>query len=421
VFVSFFPRPKVFFISAIVWTLIAVFFWYFGGEQLGAYIGLPPLGENETAPIGVSVFWSTPFLWFYLYYVVVVAIFAAAWFRISPHRWQYWSVLGSALIIFNTYFSVQVSVAINAWYGPFYDLIQQALAKTAPVTAMQLYLGMLGFAGIAFVAITVGVLNLFFVSHYIFRWRTAMNEYYMANWGKLRHIEGASQRVQEDTMRFSSTVESLGVSLVSSIMTLIAFLPVLFKIGASITELPLIGEVPHALVWAALFWSIFGTLFLGLIGFKLPGLEFRNQRVEASYRKELVYGEDNESRATPPTVAELFANVRKNYFRLYFHYMYFNVARIFYLQADNLFSLIVLVPSIVAGKLTLGLLTQINNVFDQVRGSFQYLVNSWTTIVELLSIYKRLRAFESAIEGDPLPQIELRYFERLAAKENVEA
>lgn len=420
-FVSFFPRPKVFFISAIVWTLIAVFFWYFGGEQLGAYIGLPPLGENETAPIGVSVFWSTPFLWFYLYYVVVVAIFAAAWFRISPHRWQYWSVLGSALIIFNTYFSVQVSVAINAWYGPFYDLIQQALAKTAPVTAMQLYLGMLGFAGIAFVAITVGVLNLFFVSHYIFRWRTAMNEYYMANWGKLRHIEGASQRVQEDTMRFSSTVESLGVSLVSSIMTLIAFLPVLFKIGASITELPLIGEVPHALVWAALFWSIFGTLFLGLIGFKLPGLEFRNQRVEASYRKELVYGEDNESRATPPTVAELFANVRKNYFRLYFHYMYFNVARIFYLQADNLFSLIVLVPSIVAGKLTLGLLTQINNVFDQVRGSFQYLVNSWTTIVELLSIYKRLRAFESAIEGDPLPQIELRYFERLAAKENVEA
>ncbi len=420
-FVSFFPRPKFFFISAVVWTLVAILFWYFVGAQLGARVGLPPLADSESAPIGVSVFWSAPFLWFYVYYVVVVALFAAFWFRFSPHRWQYWSVLGSALIIFNTYFSVQVSVAINAWYGPFYDLIQQALAKTAPVTAMQLYMGMLGFAGIAFVAITVGVLNLFFVSHYIFRWRTAMNEYYMANWGNLRHIEGASQRVQEDTMRFSSTVESLGVSLVSSVMTLIAFLPVLFKVGSSITELPLIGEVPHALVWAALFWSIFGTLFLGLVGIKLPGLEFRNQRVEASYRKELVYGEDDGSRATPPTVAELFANVRKNYFRLYFHYMYFNVARIFYLQADNLFSLIVLVPSIVAGKLTLGLLTQINNVFDQVRGSFQYLVNSWTTIVELLSIYKRLRAFESAIEGEPLPQIELRYFERLAAKENVEA
>ena len=164
--------------------------------------------------------------------------------------------------------------------------------------------------------------------------------------------------------------------------------------------------MPHALVWAALTWAIFGTAFLALVGIKLPGLEFRNQRVEAAYRKELVYGEDDPERARPPTVAELFADVRKNYFRLYFHYMYFNVARIFYLQADNLFSLFVLVPSIVAGKLTLGLLTQITNVFDQVRSSFQYLVNSWTTIVELLSVYKRLRTFEAALGDELLPPIE---------------
>ena len=49
----------------------------------------------------------------------------------------------------------------------------------------------------------------FFVSHYVFRWRTAMNNYYMANWPRLRHIEGASQRVQEDTMRFARTMEGL--------------------------------------------------------------------------------------------------------------------------------------------------------------------------------------------------------------------
>ncbi|MGO4842264.1 SbmA/BacA-like family transporter, partial [Rhizobiaceae sp. 2RAB30] len=108
-------------------------------------------------------------------------------------------------------------------------------------------------------------------------------------------------------------------------------------------------------------------------------------RVEAAYRKELVYGEDHDERADPVTIAELFANVRRNYFRLYFHYMYFNVARIFYLQADNIFGTFILAPSIVAGKLTLGIMTQILNVFEQVRSSFQYLVNSWTTIVELLS------------------------------------
>ena len=405
-FLSFFPKPRLFFISAAAWSLLAILLWYLGGEGLGASIGLPPLPAGTAPIVGVSVFWSTPFLWFYVYYALAVAAFAGFWFFYSPHRWQLWSVLGTALIVFNTYFSVQVSVAINAWYGPFYDLIQQALAKTAVVTAAQLYSGMLGFAGIAFLAVTVGVLNRFFVSHWIFRWRTAMNEFYMARWPWLREIEGASQRVQEDTMRFSSTMEQLGVNLVSSVMTLIAFLPVLFTLGAGIDVLPIIGQVPHALVWAALSWAIFGTAFLALVGIKLPGLEFRNQRVEAAYRKELVYGEDDPERAQPPTVAELFAHVRKNYFRLYFHYMYFNVARIFYLQADNLFSLFVLVPSIVAGKLTLGLLTQITNVFDQVRSSFQYLVNSWTTIVELLSVYKRLRTFEAALGDEPLPKIE---------------
>ncbi|MBW8448117.1 MAG: peptide antibiotic transporter SbmA [Arenimonas sp.] len=408
-FKSFFPQPRLFFTSAALWSLAAILIWYGDASGWGALIGLPPLAEGQEPPIGVSAFWSAPFLWFYIYYTIVVLIFSAVWFIVRPHRWQLWSVLGSALIIFTTYFSVQVSVAINAWYGPFYDMIQKALSTPGSVTAAELYLGMLGFAGIAFVAITIGVLSRFFVSHWIFRWRWAMNEYYMTYWPKLRFIEGASQRVQEDTMRFSSTVEALGVNLVSSVMTLIAFLPVLFKLGENITELPLIGSIPHALVWAAIFWSVFGTVFLAAVGIKLPGLEFRNQRVEASYRKELVYGEDDPNRAKPMTVAELFDNVRRNYFRLYFHYMYFNVARIFYLQADNLFSLIVLVPSIVAGKLTLGLMTQINNVFDQVRSSFQYLVNSWTTIVELLSVYKRLRAFESAIDNEPLPEIDQEY------------
>lgn len=389
--------------------------WYAGGRDLGAYIGLPPLAEGEQLPIGVSVFWAPSFLWFYIYYTIAVLVFAAFWFTWSPHRWQMWSVLGSALIIFATYFSVQVSVAINAWYGPFYDLIQQALARSAPVTAEQLYTGSLGFAGIAFVAVTIGVLNLFFVSHYIFRWRTAMNEFYIANWQRLRHIEGASQRVQEDTMRFASTVEGLGVSLVRAVMTLIAFMPVLFAFSEQVNELPVIGEVPHALVWAAVLWALFGTAFLAIIGIKLPGLEFRNQRVEAAYRKELVYGEDHADRARPATLAELFSNVRRNYFRLYFHYLYFNIARIFYFQADNIYGTLILIPSIVAGKVTLGLMNQILNVFEQVRSSFQYLVSSWSTIVELLSIYKRLKAFEAAIEGTELPSIDRRYLEKSAA------
>jgi peptide/bleomycin uptake transporter len=210
-------------------------------------------------------------------------------------------------------------------------------------------------------------------------------------------------------MRFSTTMESLGVNLIDSIMTLIAFLPVLLRLSSNVTELPLVGEVPYSLVIAAIVWSLFGTAFLAAVGIKLPGLQFRNQRVEAAYRKELVYGEDDARRAQPPTVAELFENVRRNYFRLYFHYMYFNIARILYLQTDNIFPYIVLAPTIVAGKITLGPLQQILNAFAQVRSSFQYLVNSWTTIVELLSIYKRLRGLDATIRGEPLPDLDRRF------------
>ncbi|MCA1367803.1 peptide antibiotic transporter SbmA [Bradyrhizobium sp. BRP14] len=410
-FQSFFPKPRLFFISVVVWSLIAIAFWYAFGERLGAFVGLPPAPANSPPIVGISAFWSPPFLWFYIYFGLVVGIFTAFWYVYSPHRWQSWSILGSSLILFVTYFQVQVSVAINNWYGPFWDLIQAAVSKAAVVTAEQFY-GQIGtFLGIAMVAVAVAVMTRFFVSHYIFRWRTAMNEYYMANWGKLRHIEGASQRVQEDTMRFSTTVEGLGVSLIDSVMTLIAFTPVLIRLSENVTELPIVGSIPYPLVTAAVLWSLFGTVFLALVGIKLPGLEFRNQRVEAAYRKELVYGEDHADRAQPPTVEELFSHVRRNYFRLYFHYLYFNIARIFYLQINNIFALLILAPSIIAGKISLGALNQISGAFGQVTSSFQYLVNSWPTIVELLSIYKRLRAFESILDEEPLPEIDQQFIE----------
>ena len=139
------------------------------------------------------------------------------------------------------------------------------------------------------------------------------------------------------------------------------------------------------------------TGFLALIGIRLPGLEFQNQRVEAAYRKELVFGEDDVRRAELPALRKLYAAVRQNYFRMYFNYMYFNVGRIVYLQTDSIFPYIVLAPTIVAGKITLGPMNQILNAFTQVRSSLQYLVNSWSQIVELISIYKRLRMFENCI------------------------
>jgi len=207
-------------------------------------------------------------------------------------------------------------------------------------------------------------------------------------------------------------MEGLGIALVDAFMTLVAFLPVLWSLSEYVTELPIIGPIASPLFFAAIFWSLFGTLLMVFVGIKLPGLEFRNQRVEAAYRKELVYGEDNAQRAQPQTLMELFSNVRQNYFRLYFHYMYFNVARSFYLQADNLFAYVILIPTIVAGTITFGILQQILTAFGQVSNSFQFLVNSWPTIVELMSVYKRLQSFERVLDDQPLVNIDREFVEQ---------
>lgn len=403
-FKSFFPDSRWFWPSVIVWSIVCCGVWFECSAALGAALGLS-LAENEPV-IGLGHFVTDAFKLFYLYYAISVALFAGFWFKYQPSRWQWWSIVGSAFILFSTYYSVQVSVAINNWRRPFFDAVQAALSPNSKVTTAELYTLMLQFAEIAFVAIFIYVITRFFVSHYIFRWRTAMNTFYTSQWPQVRNIEGASQRVQEDTMRFATIMEGLGVSMVEAIMTLFAFLPVLWSLSSYVSELPVFGQIPAPLFSAAIAWSVFGTLILAAVGIKLPGLEFRNQRVEAAYRKELVYGEDDAARAQPATLVELFADVRKNYFRLYFHYMYFNVARSLYLQADNIFAYLILVPTIAAGKITFGLLQQILTAFSQVSNSFQYLVNSWTTIVELLSVYKRLTAFEAAIQHEALPEIE---------------
>ncbi|QDC43245.1 peptide antibiotic transporter SbmA [Methylophilus medardicus] len=403
-FKSFFPDSRWFWPSVIVWAVVCCGVWFEYSTAIGALFGLSVAEEQPV--IGLGHFVTDSFKLFYGYYAVSVALFALAWFKLKPTRWQWWSILGSAFILFSTYYSVQVSVAINNWRRPFFDGVQAALSPNSKVTTAALYTLMLQFAEIAFVAIFIYVITRFFVSHYIFRWRTAMNDFYTSQWPQVRNIEGASQRVQEDTMRFATIMEGLGVSMVEAIMTLFAFLPVLWSLSAYVSELPVFGQVPAPLFTSAIAWSVFGTLLLAAVGIKLPGLEFRNQRVEAAYRKELVYGEDNAERAQPATLKDLFIDVRKNYFRLYFHYMYFNVARSLYLQADNIFAYLILVPTIAAGRITFGILQQILTAFSQVSNSFQYLVNSWTTIVELLSVYKRLTAFEAAIKHEALPPIE---------------
>jgi len=46
---------------------------------------------------------------------------------------------------------------------------------------------------------------------------------------------------------------------------------------------------------------------------------------------------------------------------------------------------------------TLGVMQQIIRAFGRVEGSLQYLFKAWPTLIELMSVFKRLREFERQI------------------------
>jgi peptide/bleomycin uptake transporter len=194
-------------------------------------------------------------------------------------------------------------------------------------------------------------------------------------------------------------MEGLGTSLIESVMVIVEFLPILLGLSVGI-PIFFFGDWEYGLVVGALIWSVGGTFFLILLGMilRLVGVEYDLQKQEAAYRKMLVIAEDDET-VRPKSIDELFDDVRKIHFLSYIRYLYFNIGRIAYLQANVLSAYVFLAPAIVAGVVTLGVMQQIIRAFGRVEGSMQYLLKSWPTIIELASVYKRLREFERELKA----------------------
>ena len=320
----------------------------------------------------------------------------------TEKNWFYWSWIGSFIILSSLWVQVEIDVKINEWFGVFYDMIQKALAEPNAVSIEEYFASLFSFITLAAMYIAVYVAISFFTAHYLFRWRTSMVEWYHSVYDKARKIEGASQRVQEDTIKFTRIMEGLGTSLIESIMILIQFIPILFGLSVGIAIF-FFGEWEYGLIVGALIWTIGGTVFLIVLGLilRLVGIEYDLQKQEAAYRKILVIAEDD-GNVRPKTIDELFDDVRKIHFLSYLRYLYFNIGRIAYLQANVLSAYVFLAPAIVAGVVTLGVMQQIIRAFGRVEGSMQYLLKAWPTIIELASVYKRLREFESKINQEDL-------------------
>ena len=315
-------------------------------------------------------------------------------------KWLLWSWIGSLIILTSLWVQVKIDVEINKWFGTFYDMIQKALAKPNSITIDEYWESLFSFISLAGLYVALYVVISFFTAHYLFRWRAAMVEWYHSVYDKASKIEGAAQRVQEDTIKFSRIMESLGTSLIESIMVLTQFIPILLGLSAGI-PIFFFGDWQYGLITGALLWTIGGTIFLIGLGWllRLVGVEYDIQKKEAAYRKLLVIAEDD-TNVRPKSINELFDDVRSIHFISYIRYLYFNIGRMAYLQANVLSAYVFLAPAIVAGVVTLGVMQQIIRAFGRVEGSMQYLLKAWPTIIELVSVYRRLREFEASILED---------------------
>ncbi len=309
-------------------------------------------------------------------------------------RWFVWAYGGGLFLLASLIIQVELTVKINQWYGRFYNMLQKATEHQL----QEFWQELLIFAYIAFPYVLIATLTAYFTRIYAFRWREAMTFSYVSRWQQVEEeVEGASQRIQEDIYRFARIVESLGLQVIRAILTLVAFLPILWGLSGGV-DIPYIKDIPGSLVWVALLVSVGGLLISWFVGIKLPGLEYNNQKVEAAFRKELVYAEDDKVNfGKTETIVELFTGLKFNYHRLFLHYGYFDIWLNFFEQLMVIVPYLIMGPGLFTGLITLGVLVQVSNAFSKVRESFSIFIGNWTTITELRSIHKRLKEFEHNI------------------------
>ena len=213
-------------------------------------------------------------------------------------------------------------------------------------------------------------------------------------------IEGASQRIQEDIARFTKVMETIALTVVSSIFTLIGFVPILWALSNGV-QVPFLAAIPGSLVWVCFLTGIGGFLVSWVVSFKLPQLEYENQVAEAAFRKELVSCEDDpQLYQEEQKFEELFAPIRTNWNQLYYYNAFFDLWKHFYLVNVWMVPFLVLGSGLFVGLLTFGVMMQITDAFTRVNNTVSQFIQNWQIITEVRSINRRLGEFEQQL-GDP--------------------
>ena len=315
-----------------------------------------------------------------------------AFFR--SKKWRYRAYGGSGVILILLILQLKVALTINELNKRFYDV----WSDPGRHYLTEAYAALLPFLWTGATLVFVNTIASYVTSKFVLWWREAVTFHYLdlARTSQAQ-IEGSSQRIQEDVARFTKVMETIALTLVGSIFTLIGFVPILWTLSNAV-QVPILSAIPGSLVWVCFLTGIGGFLISWLVGSKLTVLEYENQMVEAAFRKELVYCEDD-----PPLLADqkkfqdLFVSVRTNWNRLYFYNALFDLWKHFYLIHVWMVPFLVLASGLFVGLITFGVMMQVNDAFARVNNTVSQFIQNWQIITEVRSIYWRLGEFEQRL------------------------
>lgn len=339
---------------------------------------------------------------------------------VSEERRVAWGLL--ATIIALNLFLVYLNVVYTYWYKIAYNALE---AKTASVFWASMFTYQFvhgfpyfvpGFAEIAILSILAGVYAFYLGQMLDIRWRRWLTLNFVKDWLDRRayyHIslqakagtplDNPDQRIAEDLRDFVSSNLTLGISLLSNVVTLLSFVGVLWTIGPPLA----VGHVliPGYLVWAAVFYSIAGTYFTQRIGRQLIPLNFTQQQVNADFRFNLVrvrehteqialsHGEREEANG----LNERFRVIYENWWRIMKRTKALNFFTIGFTQIAIIFPLVVAAPGYFSGIFTLGVLLQIAAIFGNVQGALSWFITAYPALVIWRATVQRLDGFERAV------------------------
>jgi vitamin B12/bleomycin/antimicrobial peptide transport system ATP-binding/permease protein len=333
-----------------------------------------------------------------------------------------WSARGLLLTIILLNLSlVGMSVVLSFWNREFYNSLQNKDWESF-IALLFWYrrteIGFMpGFCGVAAVYIVVAVYRTYLNQWLQIRWRRWLTGRFLNEWLADRAYyrislttdrpavgtDNPDQRIQEDLRDFVDSTLSLGLGLLSNIVSLFSFVGILWGLSGPLTLLGV--TIPGYMVWVALIYAAIGTTLTHLVGRPLVGLNFRQQRVEADFRYALVrlrenmegvalYGGEEEEK---DNLARRFSYVIGNWWAIMQRTKLLNSLIAGYEQVAVVFPIIVAAPRYFAGQLPLGGLTQTAGAFGRVQDSLSWFVTAYASLASWRATVERLTTFHRAI------------------------